>query len=380
VTLTLFSRQIITPTAPLCGNLVIENGLIRDIVPSEQPASGAEDLGDDLLIPGLVDIHTDNLEKHFQPRPGAQWDPVGAALAHDGQCAAAGITTVFDSLSLHGRKEGLDRKDALAPMIEGVDYAARHDMLRVDHLLHLRAEVTNPELIDLMEPYRHHPRLRLLSVMDHTPGQRQTADVKRFEERLVSSGHGAHEVAEMLATHTAWRDQSAAPANRAYVVAMAHKESIPLMSHDDENVDHVEESWDNGCVASEFPVSIAAARLTHERGMFNVMGAPNFVRGASHSGNLGARDCAAAGLLDVLASDYIPLSMIRAAFQLTEAPFNWTIEAAIATVTDNPARIAGLSDRGAIVEGRRADLVRISYHNRAWPIVLRVWHGGRLVA
>jgi alpha-D-ribose 1-methylphosphonate 5-triphosphate diphosphatase len=378
--LTLFSRQIITPTGPLCGNLVIENGLIRDIVPSEQPASGAEDLGDDLLIPGLVDIHTDNLEKHFQPRPGAQWDPVGAALAHDGQCAAAGITTVFDSLSLHGRKEGLDRKDALAPMIEGVDYAARHDMLRVDHLLHLRAEVTNPELIDLMEPYRHHPRLRLLSVMDHTPGQRQTADVKRFEERLVSSGHGAHEVAEMLATHTAWRDQSAAPANRAYVVAMAHKESIPLMSHDDENVDHVEESWDNGCVASEFPVSIAAARLAHERGMFNVMGAPNFVRGASHSGNLGARDCAAAGLLDVLASDYIPLSMIRAAFQLTEAPFNWTIEAAIATVTDNPARIAGLSDRGAIVEGRRADLVRISYQNRAWPIVLRVWHGGRLVA
>lgn len=380
MTLTLFCRQIVTPSGIVCGNLVIENGLIRDIVPSDQPALGAECLGDDLLIPGLVDIHTDNLEKHFQPRPGAQWDAVGAALAHDGQCAAAGITTVFDSLSLHGRKEGLDRKDALAPMISGVDYAASQGMLRVDHLLHLRAEVTNPELTDLMEPYRHHPRLRLLSVMDHTPGQRQTADLKRFEERMVSSGHGASEVAEMLATQTAWRDQSVAPVNRAYVVAMAHKESIPLMSHDDESPDHVEESWDNGCIASEFPVSIAAARLAHERGMLNVMGAPNFVRGASHSGNLGARDCAEAGLLDVLASDYIPLSMIRAAFQLTEAPFNWTLADAIATVTYNPARIAGLSDRGAIVEGRRADLVRIGYQNPGWPTVRRVWCEGRLVA
>jgi alpha-D-ribose 1-methylphosphonate 5-triphosphate diphosphatase len=380
MTLTLFSRQIVTPTAVISGNLVIENGLICEIVPSEQPALGAESLGDDVLIPGLVDIHTDNLEKHFQPRPGAQWDSVGAALAHDGQCAAAGITTVFDSLSLHGRKEGLDRKDALAPMINGVDYAASQGMLRVDHLLHLRAEVTNPELTELMEPYRHHPRLRLLSVMDHTPGQRQTADLKRFEARLVSAGHGAHEVAEMLATQTVGRDQSAAPANRAYVVAMAHKESIPLMSHDDESSEHVEESWENGCVASEFPVSLSAAKLARERGMLNVMGAPNFVRGASHSGNLGARDCAQAGLLDVLASDYIPLSMVRAAFQLTEAPFHWSLSEAIATVTDNPARVAGLTDRGAIVVGRRADLVRIAYQNPGWPVVRRVWCEGQRVA
>jgi alpha-D-ribose 1-methylphosphonate 5-triphosphate diphosphatase len=380
VTLRLFSRQIITPTGAVCGNLVIENGLIGDIIPAGEPAFGAEDLGNDLLIPGLIDIHTDNLEKHFQPRPGAQWDPVGAALAHDGQCAAAGITTVFDSLSLHGRKEGLDRKHALAPMIEGVDHAARQGMLRVDHLLHLRAEVTNPELTDLMEPYRQHPRLRLLSVMDHTPGQRQTADLKRFEDRLNASGHGAHEIAEMLATHTAWRDQSVAPGNRAYVVAMAHQQSIPLMSHDDESLDHVEESWDNGCAASEFPVTLAAARLAHERGMLNVMGAPNFVRGASHSGNLGARACAEAGLLDVLASDYIPLSMVRAAFQLTEAPFHWSLAAAIATVTQNPARLAGLTDRGAIAQGLRADLVQIGYQNPGWPVVRQVWREGRRVA
>jgi alpha-D-ribose 1-methylphosphonate 5-triphosphate diphosphatase len=375
-----FSKSVLTPQGLKSGTVEVQDGVIVALSLGDAPAPDAYDCGDDILIPGLVDIHTDNLEKHFQPRPGALWDAMGAALAHDGQCITAGITTVFDSLSLHGRKDGLDRKEALAPMIAAMDLAGHEGLLRAEHFLHLRCEVTNPELLDLVEPHLDNPRLKLLSVMDHTPGQRQTADLGRFKERMVRAGTSQDELETMLAVRTQWRDQEAAPKNRETIVALAREYGIALMSHDDDSVEHVDESHDNGCVAAEFPVSLMAAERAHELGMLNVMGGPNFVRGASHSGNLGARECANAGLLDILSSDYVPLSMLRAAFMLSEAPFNWPLERAIATVALNPARIAGLTDRGEIALGQRADLVQVHRAQGGWPVPRRVWRQGLQVA
>lgn len=380
MTIRLFSRQIVGPDAVVSGHVLIDGPLIAAVVPGTTPAADAIDLGDDLLIAGLVDIHTDNLEKHYQPRPGALWDALGAALAHDGQCITAGITTVFDSLSLHGSKDGLNRKEALGPMIAAMDAAGTEGLLRAEHLLHLRCEVTNPELLQLMEPHLENPRLQLLSLMDHTPGQRQTVNMDRFKLELERSGLSAEERETILASRTAWRDSAVAPGNRAGVVAHARALGIALMSHDDESVGQVEESNDDGCVAAEFPVSLAAAQRARELGMMNVMGGPNFVRGGSHSGNLSARDCAAAGLLDILSSDYVPLSMLRAAFQLTEAPFGWSLSAALATVTVNPARIAGLADRGLIAAGQRADLVQVHRAGDGWPVPRAVWVKGARVA
>jgi alpha-D-ribose 1-methylphosphonate 5-triphosphate diphosphatase len=379
MSLSIFSRQIVTPDVVLSGHVIVSAGLIIAIDPADAPAESAYDCGDDLLIPGLVDVHTDNLEKHYQPRPGALWDATGAALAHDGQCIMAGITTVFDSLSLHGRKDGLDRKEALAPMIEAMDRAGHEGLLRADHLLHLRCEVTNPELLSLVEPHLDNPRLRLLSVMDHTPGQRQTANLDRFKERMIKTGAAGAELDDMLATRTAWRDQEAAPKNRETIVALAKEYGIALMSHDDDSVEHVDESFDDGCVAAEFPVSLAAARKARDYGMLNVMGGPNFVRGASHSGNLSAQQCAHEGLLDILSSDYVPLSMLRAAFMLTQAPYNWSLQDAIATVAVNPARIAGLNDRGEIAIGQRADLVQVFKAQDGWPVPRAIWCQGKRV-
>jgi alpha-D-ribose 1-methylphosphonate 5-triphosphate diphosphatase len=376
----IFSRQVLTPNGLISGQVHFENGLIAAIETREAPSLDAFDCGDDILIPGLVDIHTDNLEKHYQPRPGTLWDAQGAALAHDGQCITAGITTVFDSLSLHGRKDGLDRKEALGPMIGAMDRAGQEGLLRAEHFLHLRCEVTNPELLSLVEPHLDNPRLKLLSVMDHTPGQRQTANLDRFKERMVKAGTSDEELTTMLETHTAWRDQTVAPKNRATIVALAREYGIALMSHDDESVEHVEESHDDGCVAAEFPVSLAAAKKARAFGMLNVMGGPNFVRGASHSGNLSARKCAHEGLLDILSSDYVPLSMLRAAFMLSEAPFNWPLEQAIATVARNPAHIAGLTDRGDIEVGQRADLVQVHRASNGWPVPRAVWCKGLRVA
>ncbi|MFC3079712.1 alpha-D-ribose 1-methylphosphonate 5-triphosphate diphosphatase [Phenylobacterium terrae] len=375
----IFSQAVVTPEGQHAAEVVVEDGVIAAVEAAQAPSSGALDWSGEVLIPGLVDIHTDNYEKHYQPRPGALWDAYGAALAHDAQCASAGITTVFDSLSLHGSKDGLNRKDALPPMIAGMDAAYADGALRADHLLHLRCEVTNPELLALLEPHVDHPRLKLLSVMDHTPGQRQTANTERLQQRMVAAGRSEEEIGEMLARRHAGRDPSVAPDNRRKVVAFAREYGLPLAAHDDASVEHVEEARDDGCAIAEFPVTLEAARCARSFGMAICMGGPNFVRGASHSGNLSAREAAEADLLDILASDYVPLSMLRSAFMLIDL-FGWAPEKAIATVTSGPARACGLADRGEIAPGQRADLVRVSRRGDGWPVPLEVWREGRRVA
>ena len=215
-------------------------------------------------------------------------------------------------------KDGLDRRASLGPMIAAVDQAADDDALRAEHLLHLRCEVTNPELLSLLEPHVDNPRLRLLSVMDHTPGQRQTADLGAMQARLRESGHSETEVQEIMAQRHRGRDPSAAHANRRSVVALAHEFGVPLCAHDDATTQQVDEAHADGCVIAEFPVSLEAARASRGYGMAICMGGPNFVRGASHSGNLSARDAAREDLLDILASDYVPLSMLRSAFMLID--------------------------------------------------------------
>jgi alpha-D-ribose 1-methylphosphonate 5-triphosphate diphosphatase len=375
----IFSEQIVTPSGVVSGEVVVRNATIVAVEPREAAPAGALDWGRDIMVAGLVDIHTDNYEKHYQPRPGALWDAYGAALAHDGQCAAAGITTVFDSLSLHGSKDGLDRKDALPPMMAAMDAAHADGALRADHLLHLRCEVTNPELLSLLEPYVDHPRLKLLSVMDHTPGQRQTANVSRLRELLLADGRSEEEVQQSLSARIAGRDPSATGPNRRSVVNFAREYGLPLAAHDDATAAQVQEAHDDGCAIAEFPVSLEAARAARSHGMWIVMGAPNFVRGGSHSGNLSAREAADAALLDIFASDYVPLSMLRAAFQLMD-DYGWAPERALATVTRNPARSVGLEDRGEIAPGQRADLVRVFRAPNGWPAPVEVWRKGARIA
>ncbi|MGC1302871.1 MAG: alpha-D-ribose 1-methylphosphonate 5-triphosphate diphosphatase, partial [Caulobacteraceae bacterium] len=337
----IFSQRIVTPEGLVHGEVVVRDSVILAVEPRASSSPGALDWGADMLTPGLVDVHTDNFEKHYQPRPGALWDAYGAALAHDGQCAAAGLTTVFDSLALHGKKDGLDRKDALAPMISAMDAARADGALRADHLLHLRCEITDPQLLANLEPYVDHPRLKLLSVMDHTPGQRQTANLDRLHERMAANGRSSAEITEFLENRTFKRDQEMAGSNRRSVVGFAREYGLPLAAHDDANDEQVAEAHEDGCVMAEFPVSLQAARAARSYGMWIVMGGPNFVRGGSHSGNLSAREAAEADLLDIIASDYVPLSMLRSAFLLMD-DYGWAPQKALATVAHNPARSVGL--------------------------------------
>ena len=375
----IYSQAIVTPQGLIGGEVVIRDGAIVAVDARRTPSPQALDWSGDWLIPGLVDIHTDNLEKHYQPRPGALWDAYGAALAHDGQCASAGITTVLDSLSLHGRKDGLDRGTSLGPMIGGIDAAQADGALRAEHLLHLRCEVTDPELLRVLEPHVDNPRLKLLSVMDHSPGQRQLTNVSNLEARMVAAGHGEDEIGEMLNPRHSGRDPTAADSNRRSVVAFAREYGVPLCAHDDATIEQVDEAHADGCVIAEFPVTLAAAQAARGHGMGVCMGGPNFVRGSSHSGNLSARECAEHDVLDILASDYVPLSMLRSAFMLID-DFGWPAQKALATVSAGPARCLGLDDRGEIAPGQRADLVRVSRRTAGWPVPSEVWRQGRRVA
>ena len=378
--LRIVGARIVTPGAVLEeASLYVKNGVISRLGGAADAAEEI-DFDGDLLIPGLIDIHTDNLERHYMPRPGAHWDAIGAAIAHDGQVAAAGITTVLDSLSLQGHAEGLDRREHLPAMIDGIDLARAQGLLRIDHQLHLRCEVSDPLLLGILEPLLDHQALRMVSVMDHTPGQGQYHDVQRLLEQWQAEGKSAAEIALMLEPMGDTREAEGSLERRRAVAAIAAQREIAFASHDDRLVAEIALAAELGCGIAEFPVSLEAARASREHGLLNVMGAPNFVRGGSHSGNLSAQELAENDLLDAICSDYVPMSMLRALFMLTEAPFCWSLPAAVAQATLAPGRMAGLDDRGEIRVGLRADLLRIRHEPGHWPAVRGVWCAGVRVA
>jgi alpha-D-ribose 1-methylphosphonate 5-triphosphate diphosphatase len=371
----LANAELVLPAEVFRGALWIEDGRISDITRGGAVPDGAEDLRGDLLVPGLIDLHTDHLEKHLVPRPGTVWHAMSAAMAHDAPVISAGITTVFDSLALAGLKNGIDRGTILAPMLEGLAEARRHGALRADHLVHLRCELTEPDILDRVARHGDAPEVRMLSLMDHGPGARQFPDpaVWMARQRAATGLSEAGLIAlrdQRLAARASFVDT-----HRAEVARFAAERGLVVASHDDATAAHIEEVLALGACIAEFPTTAIAARAARAGGMRVLMGAPNLVRGGSHVGNLSAGDCARAGLLDLLASDYVPSSLAQAALLLTRDPFGWSLPAAFATVTANPAAVAGLSDRGAILPELRADLLRLARVGDV-PVVRAVWCRG----
>jgi alpha-D-ribose 1-methylphosphonate 5-triphosphate diphosphatase len=167
--------------------------------------------------------------------------------------------------------------------------------------------------------------------------------------------------------------------HRNAIAKVCAERGITVASHDDATLDHVDEAIGNGVRLAEFPTSFDAAKASHEHGMSVLMGAPNIVRGKSHSGNIAARDLAERGVLDVLSSDYVPLSLLHAPFILADEVESISLPKAIAMVTATPARTVSLNDRGRIATGLRADLVRV-HRDYGVPVTRSVWRQGRRVA
>ncbi|MEL7546243.1 MAG: alpha-D-ribose 1-methylphosphonate 5-triphosphate diphosphatase [Pseudomonadota bacterium] len=370
------NANIVTPEAVVPGGLAAEHGMIAEIGAEH----GGEDFDGDLLIPGLVDIHTDNLEKHFFPRPGVDWNTLSAAIIHDGMCAAVGVTTVFDSLSVGSWSSNEARHlENMIQLVDGLEQATHAGLLKTQHFIHWRCETSSPVLTDLLDQLIDKELTRLLSVMDHTPGQRQYPDIEKHKARWREHlGLSEAEVEERIESALA-NQAKFAPLNREAVSKVAKERDLSLASHDDQLKSHVEQAKAIEAHISEFPTTLEAAGTAKDYGMTVVMGAPNLMRGRSYSGNVSASDLAHEGLLDAFASDYVPRSMIEAALALTKEPFGWSVPDAVATVTKAPAQSVGLDDRGALEVGKRADFIRVHVKDGR-PLIRGVWVNGERVS
>lgn len=372
------NARLLTPTGEITGTLLVRDGQIAAIDTGPTGVS-AIDCAGDYLSPGLIELHTDNLERHISPRPRVDWPHHAAIIAHDAELAGAGISTVFDAIrvgSVLTRQDAEYRRYA-RPMATEILSMRAAGALRISHHLHLRAEICSETLIEELDEFGPEDRIGIVSMMDHTPGQRQFADVSKFET-YVRGKHGMDKPAfdSYVAFLATLYDRHGA-AHEAATVSAARRFGATLASHDDTTPTHVATSAAHGITVAEFPTTRDAAVACRSHGIAVIMGAPNLIRGGSHSGNVAAADLADAGLLDILSSDYVPAALLQGAVRLGQ---RWgDMARGIATVTEAPARAVGLDDRGRIAPGLRADLLRFRLIGDM-PVTQELWVAGRRVA
>jgi alpha-D-ribose 1-methylphosphonate 5-triphosphate diphosphatase len=382
-TSTLFTNaRLVLADEVLSGSLLIREGQIAEVQSGHAHVANAIDLEGDYLLPGLVEMHTDNFERHLMPRPKVYWAELPALMAHDAEVAAAGITTVFDALGVGEADTESLRGSAWSSVLQTLDACHAQGLLRADHHLHVRCELPAPNTIELFAPFVGHRRLSLISLMDHTPGQRQWEDIEQARTYYTGKkGWSQQKFEQQVAQANELQARYAEP-HRAYFVDYCRSHGIALASHDDTTAAHVEQAHAEGASMSEFPTTVAAAQQARARGLRTVMGGPNVVRGGSHSGNVAAAELAKLGLLDILSSDYVPGSMLSGAMRLVRDGL-MTLPQAVATVSRTPALATGLSDRGAIAAGLRADLIQVRMATlpggQEHPVVRAVWREGRRV-
>jgi alpha-D-ribose 1-methylphosphonate 5-triphosphate diphosphatase len=380
------TEMILTNARLVLGDRVLERGWVAasggkivEFGEGDAPGGG-EDMQGDLVMPGLIELHTDHLEAHYVPRPKVFWDPVAAVVSYDGQLATSGITTVLDSLRVW-REEGAEDVDGQAVLLaEAISNARDAKLLRAEHFLHLRCEIPMPSVVDEAKQLVGRPDVRLMSLMDHTPGQRQFRDEGKLRDyyRGKSGGLTDAELDVMFERRFLFQKKYG-ETNMREIVALAQSHDIPLASHDDTTEENVADAIRDRVSVAEFPTTMEAARALHQAGISVLMGAPNVVRGGSHSGNIAAIDLAREGLLDIMSSDYIPSSLLMAAMQLPRHLPAIDMAAAVRTVTKTAAEAVGLHDRGEISIGKRADLIRVHVAHDV-PAVRAVWREGHRVA
>jgi len=372
------NARIVLENEVVHGHLAVDgDGRIAAI--GEGSARG-EDCEGDFLLPGLVELHTDHLEVHVAPRPGVKWNATAAIQAHDAQITASGITTVLDALRVgitdHSTLTTRDSRQ-LADDIAAAQAAGR---LRAEHRFHLRCEVSEADVVPGFELFDDCEGVVLVSLMDHTPGQRQFRHMEAYRLYFQGKNGMSDEAFERFQAEARARSQRWSDANRRALSELARARGLIVASHDDATEEHVADAIRDGVTLAEFPTTVEAADASRAAGMRILMGGPNLVRGGSHSGNVSVAELADREALDILSSDYVPFSMLQAAFVLGERE-GWSLPRAVATVTAGPAAAIGLSDRGRLAEGLRADLVRVRREGpHDVPVVRSVWREGGRVA
>ena len=359
------------------ARVVVREGVIVEAGPA--PAGSAADVdGAGLLcLPGLIDVHSDALERERAPRPGVHmpWDFAVTSL--EGKLSAAGITTAFHGAGFQDKMSGaLNRSVRTAiEVCEAVTARSLAPAPLVGHRILYRLDARSAEsTAALAEALKAHPKtagsLPLVSHEDHTPGQGQYADRRHMERYLAGAGGLTAEQAARRVDELIEERDAKLPfleRNLAWLGSLAVSGQIRLVGHDMDSSAAVEALRARGGSVAEFPTTTEAARTARELGLPVVMGAPNVMRGESHSGNVSAASLVEAGLVTALASDYLPSGLLAGAFSLARSGLA-TLPAAIGLVTSGAADSAGLGDRGKLTAGLRADLVLVDDAG-SWPVV-----------
>lgn len=361
------------------ASIAVEDGRIVGVEADRSYSSGVDGFGA-LCLPGLIDTHSDAIEKEIMPRPAVELDESFALRSLEGRVIAAGITTVCHGIGFED-SPGYGRSVDLATRLVGVIEQRRAcEAAPVDHRILYRVAARSINGVDAavarLAVGQAPGETPLLSFEDHTPGQGQFRDINRFKQylargRMQSEGDIDSYIARRVAEGEALlpkRDE-----NLSRVSKLATTGTARVLVHDCEQASDMAEARAWGAAVAEFPLTVGAAEAARDHGMPVVMGAPNVLRGGSHSGNVDAEAVIRQGLCTSLASDYLPSSLLAAAFLLVERG-SASLTQAVRLVTAGPAEVLGITDRGRIEVGARADLTLVELDGR-WPRVHRVIRG-----
>ncbi len=333
--------------------LLIEDGHIAAINPEPVRAERCLDLGGKTLMPGMIDLHCDALEKEVEPRPNVHFPLDFACAQADKRNAAAGITTVYHALSFANDELGVRNNAFAARIARAVHDWHPHGL--IDNRVHCRYEITDEDAVEVLTQLVNEGTAHLISFMDHTPGQGQFKDIIAYRNYLNRTYKKSDEEIEAILERK-YASAGGAHARMQALAGAAFESGIRLASHDDDTPQRVQALHDIGARISEFPVSMEAAQAAKAAGMSTIFGAPNILRGKSQSGSMRAIEAIEAGVADCLCADYAPATLIVSVLHLPER-CALDLPGAVRLVTLNPARAAGLHDRGEIAVGKRADLV-----------------------
>jgi alpha-D-ribose 1-methylphosphonate 5-triphosphate diphosphatase len=327
-----------------------------------------------LVLPGIIDIHGDAFERQMMPRPGVDF-PIDVALFEsDRQAVANGITTVFHGVTWSW-EPGLRGSENARAMLENIERL--RPRLAADTRFHLRHETYNVEAEADIVAWVSQRRIDVLAFNDHMSLTEEASTRPHKLAGMVDrSGMTREQFLALVARVKQRADDIPASIGRLAKTAVDHQ--VPLLSHDDTSPDQRRWFRSLGCRLAEFPINIETAKEAAKEGDHIVLGAPNVVRGGSHTGWINAAAMVAQGLCSVLASDYYYPAPLLAAFRLAADKVT-SLESAWALLSETPAAALGLIDRGTISHGRRADLIVVDAREERRPRVVATIVAGRLV-
>ena len=375
---------IVTPEGIIEGKiLLIKQDRIFGLADSFGNADGIERVVNAhgrYIMPGIIDIHSDKIEQYIKPRPMSQMDFEFALKVCERDLLGAGVTTIYHSISLF--KDELFGKSPLRTK-ENVQKIA--DLLAnihlrnhlIHHRFHLRVEIDNLNAAEIVRDMIGQGKAHLISFMDHTPGQGQYGDLSVYRDAI--SGYNGKAIEEfgfdgLVDQHK--NKPRLSTKQLTELSALAHENGIPVASHDDDAEKKLEANKKIGVDISEFPITLETAASAKRQGFFTVVGAPNILRGCSHTGNMSAAAAIMEGSADILCSDYYPAAILQSIFLMhTKHGLPLTRMANMATL--NPARAVRIDkDYGSIEPGKKADLLIVGILD-GYPVVTHVFVEGK---